>query len=329
MQKEKQEIENPQIANNINNNNIDHKRQKNNIADLVETYNNGGELDFDQQQPQNQNQDQNEKITSLEVKNSDQDQVQNTDQDQYPKNQPEKDTENSKSRPQNNLGGYKDEITKEIRLGFIKKVYAILTTQLLFTVFFIGLTFIDSFAKFLINYIAIFYTCCAISFIILIALLCFKKIARKSPVNYILLLVFTLCEAWMVATSAVTYEKNSVLVAGVLTAAVTISLTIYACKTKKDFTYKGGILFAGSCIMLVMGIFFMIFGISNTKFPLLNILYCGLGVLLYSLYLIFDTQLIMGRYGNEYSIDDYIFAALNIYLDIIYLFLYILGFFNR
>jgi FtsH-binding integral membrane protein len=32
----------------------------------------------------------------------------------------------------------------------------------------------------------------------------------------------------------------------------------------------------------------------------------------------------MGKFGNEYSIDDYIFAALNLYLDIINLFLYIL-----
>ena len=47
-------------------------------------------------------------------------------------------------------------------------------------------------------------------------------------------------------------------------------------------------------------------------------------VVIYSIYLLYDTQLIMGKFGNEYSIDDYIFAALNLYLDIINLFLYIL-----
>ena len=44
----------------------------------------------------------------------------------------------------------------------------------------------------------------------------------------------------------------------------------------------------------------------------------------YSLYLIYDTQLILGKFGSEYNIDDYCFAALNLYIDIIYLFIKIL-----
>ena len=48
------------------------------------------------------------------------------------------------------------------------------------------------------------------------------------------------------------------------------------------------------------------------------------GVLIYSIYLIYDTQLIMGNVGIQYNIDDYCFAALNLYIDIIYLFLKLL-----
>ena len=44
------------------------------------------------------------------------------------------------------------------------------------------------------------------------------------------------------------------------------------------------------------------------------------------IYLVYDTQLIMGKLGVGYSIDDYIFASLEIYMDIIRLFLYILKF---
>lgn len=54
-------------------------------------------------------------------------------------------------------------------------------------------------------------------------------------------------------------------------------------------------------------------------------LYNVLGLILYSFYLIYDTQLIMGgkRYGL--SLDDYVVAAIIIYLDIIMIFLYILS----
>ena len=45
---------------------------------------------------------------------------------------------------------------------------------------------------------------------------------------------------------------------------------------------------------------------------------------MFGLYLVYDVQLISGKFGIEYSIDDYIFAAMELYLDIIRLFLEIL-----
>ena len=56
----------------------------------------------------------------------------------------------------------------------------------------------------------------------------------------------------------------------------------------------------------------------------MNILYCTLGIVVFGLYLIYDTQLILRKYGLKYSIDDYIIAALNLYVDIIEIFIYIL-----
>ena len=42
-------------------------------------------------------------------------------------------------------------------------------------------------------------------------------------------------------------------------------------------------------------------------------------------YLVFDTQIMMGG-GKKYAMspEDYVFAALNLYIDIIMLFIYIL-----
>ena len=42
------------------------------------------------------------------------------------------------------------------------------------------------------------------------------------------------------------------------------------------------------------------------------------------IYLVHDTQMILGKLGVGYSVDDYIFATLEIYMDIIRLFLLIL-----
>ena len=48
-----------------------------------------------------------------------------------------------------------------------------------------------------------------------------------------------------------------------------------------------------------------------------NIMYCCFGVILFGLYLVFDTQLIMGGKKYEFDYDDYIWGALMLYIDII------------
>lgn len=45
---------------------------------------------------------------------------------------------------------------------------------------------------------------------------------------------------------------------------------------------------------------------------------------LFSLYLIYDTQLILGKHKKRYRIDDFIIASLNIYIDIVQIFLSLL-----
>merc|ERR1719343_1370915 len=54
-------------------------------------------------------------------------------------------------------------------------------------------------------------------------------------------------------------------------------------------------------------------------------MYDFVGVLLFTFYIVYDTQLIIGgSHKVQFSIDDYCFAALNLYLDVINLFQQIL-----
>lgn len=105
-----------------------------------------------------------------------------------------------------------------------------------------------------------------------------------------------------------------------ITAAVCLALTIFAMQTKVDFTMMGGILLA--CLVV-----FMIFGIVAMFFHgrIITLVYASFGALLFSVYLIYDTQMMMGG-DHKYSLspEEYIFAALNLYLDIINIFIYIL-----
>ena len=69
-----------------------------------------------------------------------------------------------------------------------------------------------------------------------------------------------------------------------MTLGITVSLTIYACTTKKDFTMMGGSLFILSVALLMFGIFAALYG-----GVFLHKVYCLFGVILYGFFLIYDT----------------------------------------
>lgn len=58
---------------------------------------------------------------------------------------------------------------------------------------------------------------------------------------------------------------------------------------------------------------------------IMSIFYACLGAFVFSGYILFDTQLMLGG-KHKYAIEpeEYIFAALNLYIDIVNLFLYLL-----
>lgn len=103
-----------------------------------------------------------------------------------------------------------------------------------------------------------------------------------------------------------------------------MGLTIYAIFTKSDFTMMWGVIWILFMSFLVFGIFTGI-GFSYWLYNL----YCVFGVILFGIYIIFDTQMIIGGKRLQLSMDDYVIGALILYIDIIQMFLYLLSLFGR
>ena len=64
----------------------------------------------------------------------------------------------------------------------------------------------------------------------------FGQLSKKSPINYILLALFTVSESYLVSSICTISDEWSVLMCGVLTLAVTAGLTLHALTTKKDYS---------------------------------------------------------------------------------------------
>lgn len=217
-------------------------------------------------------------------------------------------------------------INRKIRNGFIVKVYGILLFQLLITFLVVLLGFVvPAFRAFLLkNITLIFYLTLACLIVILITLSCCLQSYRVFPTNYILLIFFTVSLSFNVATICCFYTPKTVLFTFLLTVITVIALTIYAWFSEKDYTICGGVLFVSLTLLIFGSFFIFIFNLTFLRF-LLNI---G-GLILFSIYLIYDTQLLIGTKSSKFDEDDYILAAMNLYLDIINLFLELLKIFGR
>jgi FtsH-binding integral membrane protein len=135
-----------------------------------------------------------------------------------------------------------------------------------------------------------------------------------------MLSIFTVSHSYMIAGITSTYDPETILAAALCTLGMFIALTMYACFTKKDITKLGGALSTATMMIFCFIILSMMFRIPATRIIIVIVV-----IILMSVWVVYDTQLIIGndkRYRLE--VDDYCIGALIIYTDILTIFLYIL-----
>jgi len=211
---------------------------------------------------------------------------------------------------------------KSVRMAFVRKVYAILMLQLAITVGFMAIfMYVPEVSKFQQENQWMFWVAFVMTFVLVIVLGCCQDFRRRWPLNIILLLLFTFCEGFLLGTISTLYRTEDVMIAAGVCAIVCLGLTIFAFQTKWDFTACGGIMFVALLILMIFGILCIFI-----RDRILSLVYSSLGALVFSVYIVIDTQMMLGG-SHKYSIspEEYIFAALNLYLDVINLFLYILA----
>ncbi|CAH4032908.1 protein lifeguard 2-like [Pieris brassicae] len=213
-----------------------------------------------------------------------------------------------------------------IRRGFIRKVYALVMCQLLVTMGFISIfVFNKPTQEFVEAHLYTLWIALGVVLVVIIAMACCVSARRKAPYNFIFLFIFTVAVSIPLGFISSRFQIKEVFLALGITAAICLALTIFALQTKWDMTMCGGWLIATLTVLISYGLIMLYLPYSNK----LRLLYSGVGVLIFSLYLVYDTQIMIGG-EHKYSIspEEYVFAALNIYMDIIHLFLRIIRLFR-
>mmetsp|Transcript_23016 Transcript_23016/g.39551 ORF Transcript_23016/g.39551 Transcript_23016/m.39551 type:complete len:266 (-) Transcript_23016:766-1563(-) len=201
--------------------------------------------------------------------------------------------------------------SKSVRLGFIRKVYGLLSVQLAVTVAMVLIMcLVPGIRSFVRTAVAI-QIIAAISSLILIPFIFMYK--DKHPTNLVLLGGFTVLESYGVGVMCTFFDPFVVLQALVCTGAVTFGLTLYTFQSKRDLTCMGQTLFTLLTVLCLWGFFGFFIGGLGT-------LYAAAGALIFSLFIVFDTAVII----HKYTPDEYVAATLSLYLDVLNLFIHIL-----
>uniref|UniRef100_A0A6B2F275 Transmembrane BAX inhibitor motif-containing protein 1 n=1 Tax=Bothriechis nigroviridis TaxID=88079 RepID=A0A6B2F275_BOTNI len=213
---------------------------------------------------------------------------------------------------------------KKVRHSFIRKVYSIISVQLLVTVGIIAIfTFIEPVSGFVRRNIAVYYASYAVFLVTYLVLVCCEGPRRRFPWNLILLSIFTLAMGFMTGTIASMYSTKAVFIAMIITAIVALIVTIFCFQTKVDFTSCTGLFCVLGIVVMVTGIITAIV-LSFKYVPWLHMLYASIGAIAFTLFLAYDTQLVLGNRKHTISPEEYVYGALKIYTDIVYIFTFLL-----
>lgn len=211
----------------------------------------------------------------------------------------------------------------KVRLNFVRKIYAISTVQLTITLLINCLSFIEDIKNYFDkNYILLF-----VGIFTLISVLVFvnikNRISQEVPLNYFLVFLFTLSFSVILLflSSAFSPEKIIVIWGSLIVMTIGIILFSFYLKDRFEFIFAIIVIIIIAILILVMVIFAKLMFSES-----IGILFCviaSLGAVFFGLFLILHTQLLLTK-KIEVDTDKYIISSMQIYSDIVLIFINLL-----
>lgn len=236
----------------------------------------------------------------------------------------------------NNINNYNNNINnytsfdqfkdKRLRKKFVRKTLFTfslsLFTTLGFCIGFKNIPTIDTFVKSELGE-ALYILSVSTTFLTMFVCLCCEDLLRKTPSKYIIYSLFLLAVSYSLGISSLYIKGNVLYISIIITTGTTISLILYSFIATTDFTEYYTYVVAIFMCLIFIGIVNIFF--NNT---IIQVIISGGGALVFACFIVFDMQMILGQkhIKYKYSIDDFILAAMSLYLDVINMFLYIIQF---
>jgi len=141
-------------------------------------------------------------------------------------------------------------------------------------------------------------------------------VARRQPLNLVVLFFFTAFESLFLSSALMFVPADLLLRALLTTVTVFVGLSLYTLESKTDFSFMRSFLGSALWILIVAGLFQIFWPMGSE----MDTIFTWFGALVFCGFVVFDTW----RLHFQLKPDEYVLAAVSLYLDFINLFLRIL-----
>ncbi len=178
------------------------------------------------------------------------------------------------------------------------------------------------------NHIELFLILCGIE-VLLVFVLGFFMEKMTSTAAYVIFYAYSIINGLTIAPTLVIFEMSTVFWAIAVTACIFGAMSFIGAVTKTDLSKLGPILMFGLIGLIIYSVIALIF-----RIPMSDLIISVIGIALFMGFTIYDTKKIRAFYTSSFMDPErqkktVIIAALQLYLDFINLFLYILRLFAR
>ena len=226
----------------------------------------------------------------------------------------------------NNYSSFNQFEDKILRKKFVRKTLFTFSLSLFTTLgFCIGFKNLPNANNFIKSELgeALYILSLSTTFLTMFVCLCCEDLLRKTPSKYIIYSLFVLAVSNSLGITSIYISSDILYISIIITTGTTTSLILYSFIASTDFTE-----YYTYIVAIFMSLFFI--GFVNIIFhnTIIQIIISGGGALIFACFIVFDMQMILGQkhIKYKYSVDDFILAAMSLYLDVINMFLYIIQF---
>lgn len=198
---------------------------------------------------------------------------------------------------------------------FVSRVYAVVCYQLSITmVFVLSACYSEPFQKFMIDTLWFVWVCFAV---VIVTMLWVLIMTPPFWISFVLMTIFTCADSYVLGFVSSFYETDGVLQALLLTLVITVTLTVFTFWSGIDFSFAKACLTGCLLVLVLFGFLRLIFPFS----PLATTGWAVFGAAVFSGWIVVDTSDLQAKYQQE---NQYIVAAMSLYLDITRLFIKLL-----